>query len=193
MIRNYFKTAFRNLFRNKIYSFINIAGLSIGLSCAILILLYVKDEVSLDRFHKNVKNIYRIASISKFNGEEHQDGNTGFLQGPRFAQHIPGIQAFVRVQSGSEDIKTGTEIHAQDLLYVDSTFFSVFTSTLTVSPCNAVLKSFGRTRISVSKPGTTTKPIPDLVISNTPLYSSKSLCLFLPGFFEFFRPINPDV
>jgi putative ABC transport system permease protein len=53
MFRNYFKTAFRNLARNKVYSFINIAGLSMGLACAMLIMLYIKDEVSFDRFHKN--------------------------------------------------------------------------------------------------------------------------------------------
>jgi putative ABC transport system permease protein len=52
MLWNYFKTAFRNLARNKVYSFINMAGLSMGLGCAILIMLYVKDEVSFDRFHK---------------------------------------------------------------------------------------------------------------------------------------------
>jgi putative ABC transport system permease protein len=127
MFKNYFKTAFRNLSRNKIYSFINIAGLSIGLACAMLIILYVKDEVSFDKFHKNVANIYRIVTKSKHDGVEYKDGNTGFLQGPRFAQNIPGIQSFVRVQSGSEDIKRGSEVQSQDLLYVDSSFFSVFT------------------------------------------------------------------
>ena len=123
MLKNYLKTAFRNLRRNKIYSFINIAGLSIGLACAMLILLYVKDEVSFDKFHKNVNNIYRIVSKSKHNGVEYKDGNTGFLQGPRFAQNVPGIQSFVSVQSGAEDVKTGTEIQSQDLLYVDSASF----------------------------------------------------------------------
>jgi len=49
MIKNYFKTAFRNLLHNKVYSLINIAGLSLGLCCAMLIILYVKDEVSYDR------------------------------------------------------------------------------------------------------------------------------------------------
>lgn len=127
MFKNYLKTAFRNLRRNKIYSFINIAGLSIGLACAMLILLYVKDEVSFDKFHKNVNNIYRIVSKAKHHGAEYKIGITGFLQGPRFAQNVPGIQSFVRVQSGAEDIKTGTEIQSQDLLYVDSGFFSVFT------------------------------------------------------------------
>ena len=126
MLKNYFKTAFRNLFRNKIYSFINIAGLGIGLSCAILILLYVKDEASFDHFHKNVNNIYRIASRAKHHGIVRQDGITGYLQGPRFAQNVPAIQSFVRVEGGAEDIKTGTEIVSQELLHVDSNFFSVF-------------------------------------------------------------------
>lgn len=127
MIKNYFKIAFRNLVRNKVYSFINIVGLSIGLACAMLIMLYVKDEVSFDRFHKNVNNIYHIAVKSKHNGQEYKDGNTGWLQGPRFAQNVPGIKYFVRVSGGSEDIKKGTEVYSQDLLRTDSTFFSVFT------------------------------------------------------------------
>lgn len=127
MFKNYFKTAWRNLSRNKIYSIINIAGLSIGLACAMLILLYVKDEVSFDKFHKNVNNIYRIVTKSKRDGVETKDGNTGLLQGPRFAQNIPGIQSYVRVQDGSADIKKETEIQSHELLYVDSNFFSVFT------------------------------------------------------------------
>jgi putative ABC transport system permease protein len=125
MLKNYFKTAFRNLASNKIYSFINIVGLSIGLACAMLIMLYVKDEVSFDRFHKNVNSIYRIARKSNNN---HKNGSTGFLQGPRFTQNVPGIKSFVRVQGGAEDIKNGTDVQEQDgVLHVDSNFFSVFT------------------------------------------------------------------
>ncbi len=124
MFKNYFKTAFRNLARNKIYSFINIAGLSIGLACAMLIMLYVKDEVSFDRFHKNVNNIYRIVSQRK----DHQIPFTGLLQGPRFKQNVPGIQSFVRVQGDREDIMNGKNIVSQNnILLVDSNFFSVFT------------------------------------------------------------------
>ena len=128
MFKNYFKIAFRNLKRNKAYSFINIAGLSLGLAAAMLIILYVKDEVSYDRFHKNVNNIYRITtqSIDKNGMKGRKDPNTGYLQGPRFAQNIPEIKSFVRIQSGDENIKLGTEVKDQDLLYVDSTFFDVF-------------------------------------------------------------------
>ena len=127
MFKNYFKIAFRNIQRNKIYSFINIAGLSLGLACAMLIILYVKDEVSFDRFHKNGNNIYRIASIMQFGGEEKKLGITGFLQGPRFTQNVSGIKSFVRLQGGRQDFKKGTDIQSQDILYADSTFFSVFT------------------------------------------------------------------
>jgi putative ABC transport system permease protein len=128
MFKNYFTIALRNLSRNKIYAFINIAGLSIGLACAMLILLYVKDEVSYDRFHTNVQNVYRITTqqFEKDGGKGRKDGNTGPLQGPRFTKNVPGIKTFVRVQSGYEDIKTGTEVKSQDLLRVDSSFFSVF-------------------------------------------------------------------
>jgi len=127
MIKNYFIIAWRNLRKNKTFSLINIAGLSIGLACSMLILLYVKDEVSFDQFHKNVNNIYRIVTKSKQGGIERKDSNTGLLQGPRFAKNVPGIETFVRIQSGSEDIKTGTEIQSQELLRVDPGFFSVFT------------------------------------------------------------------
>src|SRR5690348_15415476 len=128
MFKNYLTVALRNLLRNKIYAFINIAGLSIGLACAMLIILYVKDEVSYDRFHANVDNIYRIVtqSIDKRGNKGRKDPNTGYLQGPRFRQNIPEIKYFVRVQSGNENIKTGSEVNDQDLLYVDSTFFDVF-------------------------------------------------------------------
>jgi len=127
MIKSYFKIAFRNLQRNKIYSFINVFGLSMGLACSMLILLYLRDETSFDKFHKNVNNIYRIVLKSKYNGQEREGGNTGFLQGPRFADNVPGIKAFVRFQQSEEDMRTGTDVQSQQIFRVDSNFFSVFT------------------------------------------------------------------
>lgn len=128
MFKNYFKIALRNLAKNKIYSFINIAGLSIGLACAMLIILYVKDEVSYDRFHKSVTNIYRIVNqgLDKNGVKGRKDPNTGYFQGPHFTQDIPDIKHFVRIQSGEKSIQTGTEVKDQEILYVDSSFFDVF-------------------------------------------------------------------
>ena len=128
MFKNYFKTALRNLTRNKVYSFINITGLSLGLACSMLIILYVKDEVSYDRFHGEVNRIYRITSQS-FNKKENKidwNSNTGYLQGPRFTANIPGIQSFVRIQSQRRDIKKGTDVTSHEMLDVDSNFFSMF-------------------------------------------------------------------
>jgi len=128
MIRNYFKIALRNIQRNKIYSFINIAGLSLGLAAAMLIILYVKDEVSYDRFQKNFDNTYRITftMLNKDGSIQHRDGITGYLQGPKFTANVPGIQSFVRIQSGGVDIKKGTDINSEEMLKADSSFFSVF-------------------------------------------------------------------
>jgi putative ABC transport system permease protein len=128
MFRNYFKIAFRNLQRNKVYSFINIAGLSLGLAAAMLIILYVKDEVSYDRFQKNIGNIYRITftMLNKDGGIEHRDGISGYFQGPKFTENVPGIRSFVRIQSGGVDIKNGTDVNSEEMLKVDSSFFSVF-------------------------------------------------------------------
>jgi putative ABC transport system permease protein len=86
MLKHYFKIAFRNLSRNKIYSFINIAGLSLGLASAMLIILYTKDELSYDRFHENSKNIYRVINtwIQPDGSIIGKRGNTGYFQGPRF-------------------------------------------------------------------------------------------------------------
>jgi len=142
MFKNYFTVALRNLLRNKIYASINIAGLSIGLACAMLIILYVKDEVSYDRFHKNVGSIYRIVTqgIDKNGGKGRKDPNTGYLQGPRFTQNIPEIKYFVRVQSGNENIKIGTEVKDRDLLFVDSTFFDIFSFPLVSGNRHTCLK-----------------------------------------------------
>ena len=128
MFKNYFKTACRALLHNKIYSFINIAGLSLGLACAMLIMLYVNDEASYDRFHKNVSQIYRIdKQQTKDNGDLHYNSYTGYFPGPRFAAKIPEIQAYVRFQPGETEIKTGSDVQSQDIYYVDDNFFSVFT------------------------------------------------------------------
>jgi putative ABC transport system permease protein len=127
MFKNYFKTAFRNLLQNKIYSFINIVGLSSGLACAMLIMLYVQDEVSYDRFHKNVSQIYRIdKQQSRENGSIHNGSYTGYFPGPRFSAKIPEIQKFVRFLPAQADVKTGPDIQSQAVCFVDADFFSVF-------------------------------------------------------------------
>ena len=127
MIRNYFKTAFRNLWRNRIFSIINISGLSVGLACCMLIFLYSKDEISYDRFHDKKDNIYRVtATISRADGNMDKIGSTGMLPGPVFKRMVPEIEDYVRVQSANYNIQHGKDVFNQEALFVDSNFFSVF-------------------------------------------------------------------
>ena len=128
MIRNYFITAFRNLWRNKAFSVINIVGLSVGLACCMLIFLYAMDEVSYDRFNVNAENIYHLVVDSKSeNGQVNKGSSTGDIPGPSFKRQLPEIQDFVRIQSSDYTIKKGNEVFDQPALMADSNFFSVFT------------------------------------------------------------------
>src|SRR6185295_5762334 len=69
MIKNYFKIAWRNLFKSKVYSAINILGLSIGMAVALLITLWIWDEVTFDHYHKNHKRLLQVMTTQTFNGE----------------------------------------------------------------------------------------------------------------------------
>jgi putative ABC transport system permease protein len=127
MIRNYIKTAFRNLWRNKAFSVINIVGLSVALACCMLILLYTMDEVSYDRFNANRDKIYRLVSTSTNpQGVANKMASTGVIHGPSFKRQIPEIEDFVRIQSDNYTVKRGNEVFNQDALYADDNFFSVF-------------------------------------------------------------------
>ncbi|MBK9934927.1 MAG: ABC transporter permease [Cytophagaceae bacterium] len=143
MIKNYFKIAWRNLSRNKVYSIINMLGLSIGLSAAMLILLYSKDEVSYDRFHENNPNIYRVVNQwSNPDGSvKSKDGNTGHFQGPKFKEGIAEIREFVRVKSDFRNIKQNQEVKSEEMLAADSTFFSVFTFPMLSGDPHTALKN----------------------------------------------------
>lgn len=128
MLRNYFTIAFRTLAHNKVYSSINVIGLSIGLAAAMLIMLYTKDEVSFDRFHANNPHIYRITSKQFTPAGVFQSYNThtGYLQGPKFAAGVPEIKMSVRYQSDRSDIKVGTEVKSFESFHADSSFFALF-------------------------------------------------------------------
>jgi putative ABC transport system permease protein len=98
MIKNYFKTAFRNLWRNKTFSIIKILGLSIGLTVCMLIFLYTKDEISYDRFHKNKALLYRIIQNVKFGPDAAQTiGITTPVLGEVFAKEIPEVNQYIEL------------------------------------------------------------------------------------------------
>ncbi|HYE56200.1 MAG TPA: ABC transporter permease [Chitinophagaceae bacterium] len=127
MLKNYFITTLRNLSRNKIFSIINLSGLSVGLACCMLIFLYAKDEVSYDRFHEDVSQIYRITSVSHGpDGDDRKMSVVGMVPGPVFHREIPEVKTFVRLQEDGFTVKRGNEVFQQQAHAVDSNFFSVF-------------------------------------------------------------------
>lgn len=131
MIRHYIKIAFRNLARQKALAFINIAGLSIGLACFSLFLLYAVNEFSYDRFHKNTPDIYRMYSWWAFQGKEPRAGSEPASVtplGPAMKQDLPDVENYVRLKGGSTHlIKTGDQISHSKISFADSRLFSVFT------------------------------------------------------------------
>src|ERR1700733_4151885 len=117
MIKNYLVVAIRNLMRNKVVSIINISGLSIGLACCMLIVLYTKDELSYDRFHKDNDRIYRITMdmTDEKGNEVLKTGKTGAIQGAAFKQDIPEIRDFVRICQWEPVIRLGGQTFEQQI------------------------------------------------------------------------------
>jgi putative ABC transport system permease protein len=132
MFDNYIKIAFRNLWKNKGFSFVNIFGLALGVACSLLIFLFVKDEVSYDRFHKDTDNIYRIVKdFVNDDGSKIPDATTPGALGPAMQKEIPEVVTITRVRPNwgrSYLIKYKDKKITDEKPYgVDSSFFDVFT------------------------------------------------------------------
>lgn len=128
MFRNYFKTAWRNLWKNKAYSAINIVGLSIGMAVCILILLFVFYERNFDRQH--TKNIYRLDEVQKFPGmvAPQKVALSMFPMAPTLKQEFPQVKQFTRVNNYGKPplFYNDKKVTLKNLYWVDSTFFEVF-------------------------------------------------------------------
>ena len=131
MFRSYLKTAFRNLWKNKGLSFINIFGLATGMACSLLIFLFVKDELSYDRFHSGADRIYRVVKdFVNEDGSRLPDATSPPAVGPAIQKEIPGIAHVTRVfpNWGDKSLVTYGDKHlyTEKLYRVDSSFFEVF-------------------------------------------------------------------
>lgn len=133
MYKHYLIIANRNLWRNKLYSLINIFSLAVGMGICLLICQYIHFELGYDRFHDNFKNTYRITTNEIKNSIENLDPFTGYAVGSTAKKEIPGIDEYVRVHK----YLTGTVVtnpdndrvfHEDnlDMLFVDNSFFQVF-------------------------------------------------------------------
>src|SRR6266480_2279327 len=97
MIRNYFLVAWRNLWKNKIFSAINILGLSAGLACCILMFLFIQHELSYDKFNKQSKKIYRLTSVMQGTTDKTNLVITPAPWAPLMKKDFPGIKEYTRL------------------------------------------------------------------------------------------------
>src|SRR5689334_17783298 len=141
MLKNYFKIAFRNLWRHKIFSLINIMGLAVGMTAGFLIFLYVSFELSYDSFHSKADRIYRIVADIKTPTEVINADRPAWAVPPNVKAEFPEVESFVRVADDGLLIRKGDEAFQEDnAAWVDSSFFHVFDFKLLKGNPQTVLK-----------------------------------------------------
>jgi len=128
MIKNYFKTAWRNLVKNKFYSVINIAGLTLGLAIGMLILLWVQDELSFDSFHTKTKNIYRVNSFLGSGSTKRIWDNAQAPVATYALKEVPGVKNAVRISHGYNSVFGYKDklIKEENTAYTDPSLFRMF-------------------------------------------------------------------
>lgn len=127
MFKHYFKTAFRNLQKNKLYSAINIFGLTMGLAACLLIGIYINHELSYDKFNVNADRIVRATMEYKNSGTVNFTATTGTKPGPQFKRIFPSIEEYARTYITHGVIKSGDKVFDEpNVLYADQPFFKIF-------------------------------------------------------------------
>lgn len=149
MIKNYFTIAWRNLIKNKAFTAINISGLAIGIATCLIIMLFVQDELSFDRFNEKADQIVRVVFRGTMNGEKMKESSVMAPVAPTLRSDYPEVLDATRLlQYGSPKIVVDDKTFKDaNFAYVDSNFFSVFTlplikgdaKTALVEPYNIVI------------------------------------------------------
>src|SRR4029077_4561050 len=106
MFRNYLKIAWRNLMKNKIFSFINIFGLSVGLTCCMLVTVYLYNEINYDKYHNNINHLYQLGTIFIKDGKEEKTPNTPAPMATAMKQEFPEISETARLMTLFSEDKT---------------------------------------------------------------------------------------
>jgi len=143
MFRNYLKVTFRNILKHKGYSFINIAGLAIGLTCCLLITLWVLDELSYDKFHEKAPYLYRVEENQDYSGRNYHVNVTPYPLGAALKEEVAEIKDAVRVvYPGSVLMRYGGKVFFEsNARAVDPSFFHMFTFPLLSGDKNTVLNA----------------------------------------------------
>ena len=126
MLFNYLKITLRNLWKEKLNTFINLAGLSIGIACAILIVMYVSDELTFDKFHSRIDDLYRVKTVFSRNGEDRTEGMAPFIFAPTAREAIPEIEGISIHTSYSDVIEHQGEVFRETFTVASADFFNMF-------------------------------------------------------------------
>jgi putative ABC transport system permease protein len=127
MLKNYLKIAIRNLWKHKVFSLINILGLSVGMAAGFLIFLYVNFELTYDRFHSKTDRIYRMVTDVKTPSETIKADITTWTYAPFAKQEFPEIEAYARTGGGSFLVRKGDiKFQENNTLFADSSLFRIF-------------------------------------------------------------------
>jgi putative ABC transport system permease protein len=202
MFKNYFKTAFRSLSKNKFYTSINIIGLAVGLATCLLISLYVFDELSYDKYNVNADRIYRVNNEVKF-GSNHLDmAQTPATLGQTMLNEFPQVEQYTRIQlHESFLVKKGDEnIQENRVGYADSTLFDVFTLPMIAGNPKTALKephSLVITETIAKKYFSTTDVVgKTMLINDTGNYKITGVIKDMPKqshfIFDFFVPLSEN-
>ncbi len=141
MFLNYIKLAYRNILKNKIYSFINITGLSIGLTCCLIIFLFVKYELSFDSFYKNSDRIYRVNTNAKNPDGVERESSVPFPFGEAFRNEFPEVGTFTQLFVVTEaQLEIEDEIFLQqNIIFADSNFLDVYETEFILGDQNSLI------------------------------------------------------
>lgn len=142
MFRQYLRIAVRNLSKQRVLTFINVSGLSLGLACFTLILLFAVSEFNFDSWHKKASQIFRVNEVYTLdNGSQGGDAGIGMPAAPAFKQDFPDVEAAVRVSPGLDKLVKGNgEAILMKLSFADLAFFSVFSFPLLEGNSEQALK-----------------------------------------------------
>jgi putative ABC transport system permease protein len=142
MLRNYFRVAFRNIVKQKFYSIINIVGLTVGIVATLFIILYIQDELSYDRFHTKIDQLYRVGLNGRLAGQEIHVVSTPPPLAGAMVSEVPGVEHALRLWEWSDVVVRYEDmVFTEDLIFhTDSNFFKVFSFELLEGDTETALK-----------------------------------------------------
>ena len=144
MLQNYIIVAVRNILRHKVYSIINIAGLSVGMACSILILLWVQYELSYDRYHENADQIYRLGLKLQMSKIKDTIASNGVPAGPVFEKTFPEVLKACRFRK-EEAVAVAQykekKFFEENVFYADNSVFDIFSFPMISGDPRSALKT----------------------------------------------------